>query len=102
VILFYEWGQLDNLPSRQQELLTSLTVRDQIVAAGHVFHAAYDRSFVDSGKPADKAAWFRAVAGKTFPVVAFAPKTGGPVEVAPLPADLDGLLKLLSKSQEDK
>lgn len=102
VMLFYEWGQLDNLPARQQELVTSLTVRDSIVQQGHVFLAAYDRSFVDSGKPADKAAWFRAVAGKTFPVVAFAPKDGGTIEVAPLPADQKGLLELLSKSTEDK
>ena len=96
VMLFYEWGQLDNLPSRQQELLTSLTVRDSIAQQGHVFLAAYDRSFVDSGKPADKAAWFRAVAGKDFPVVALAPKDGGTIQVYPLPADQKGLLDLLS------
>lgn len=102
VMLFYEWGQLDNLPQRQQELLTSLTIRDSIVQQGHVFLAAYDRSFVDSGKPADKAAWFRAVAGKTFPVVAFAPKDGGAIQVEPLPADQKALLELLSKAEENK
>lgn len=102
VMLFYEWAQLDNLPQRQQELLTSLTVRDSIVQAGHVFLAAYDRSYVDSGKPADKAAWFRAVAGKTFPVVAYAPKDGGAITVAALPADQKALLELLSQSTEDK
>ena len=102
MMFFYEWGQLDNLPPRQQEILTSLTARDQIAAAGHVFQAAYDRSFVDSGKPEKHAAWFRAAKPMSGPLIAIAPKDGGVVQVFQLPDSMEAVMKLLENPTEVK
>lgn len=97
VMFFYERDKLDNLPDKQQAILGSLTLRKALEARGHVFLGTFDKDATGPKVvvPAAYAPWFQAVAGKTMPRVAVAPKAGGAIVDYDLPADEDALWTLL-------
>lgn len=100
VMIVHESNDLDNLPRGQVELLSSLSLREELKAAGYVLLGVYDDDSCASGQcSVALRPWFAAVAGETMPRVAIAPVGGGNVKDFPLPADKAGLLKLLQEAK---
>ena len=98
IMMFYDGDQLDNYPTSQRQILTSLTLRQKLREQGHVLLEILERSAIDqSGLDEQKQIWVNAAKGQTLPIVAFAPKDGGKIVVHPLPTHEDSFLELLNK-----
>lgn len=96
IMLFHESADLDNLPRGQVELLSSLSLREELTSAGHYLLGVYDDDACSTGNcPVKLRPFWSAIAGDPMPRVALAPIGGGNVKDYPLPADRAGLLKLL-------
>lgn len=96
IMMFYDADQLDNLPAGQRELLTSLSLRQSLVSAGHVVLEILDESSISSNTPSKYKAFFDSVRGDQLPRIALAPKAGGKVDDYPLPESVEKLMQLLS------
>lgn len=98
IMLYYDSSRLDNYPRGQRLLLTSLSLRKQLVTSGHNVILTHDVR-QDSGSMPD---WFKpwadAVKGDTMPRIALAPypmKKSDPIRDFPLPASEAALMELL-------
>lgn len=113
VMFFLESTDVDDLPAGQIELLSSLTFRQSLDAAGHRFMGRYDRDSVMETRSvcngvtcrpylavkSDLAPWWGAVKGDPLPRIAIAPIDGGDIRDFPMPADESALYKLLEAQQ---
>lgn len=100
IMFFYDGNALDNLPSRQREILISLALRKRLVAAGHTVLEVLESSAVNAGgAPAKYDAFINAVVGDPLPRIALAPKDGGKVIDFPLPPDESALMLLLKEAK---
>ena len=97
IMLFYDARMLDNLPSEQRQILTSLAVREQLVADGHnLLEVLEDAVFSAGSVPADYQPWVNAAKKHSVPSIAIAPKSeAGTIRVYPLPANRADLMELL-------
>jgi len=95
IMIFYDFDRLDNYPESQRSLLTSLVLRKELVAAGHVFLEVVEKAALSGTAPAKYKVFFDAARGKELPLLAIAPKEGGPGLVMPLPANKAALLEAL-------
>ena len=94
IVMFYQADQLDNYPQSQRSLLTSRTLREKLVAQGHVILEILEEAAIGTsgGHLAD---FIKSVAGDPLPRLALRPVSGGAVTDYPLPVDEAGLMKLL-------
>jgi hypothetical protein len=119
VMFFVESTDVDDLPDGQIELISSLSFRQSLEAAGHRFMGRYDRNSVMESKAnctydrygrkicqpptmvvkSDLAPWWEAVKGDELPRMAIAPIDGGKVRDFPLPANSAELYSLLEAQQ---
>lgn len=100
IMFFQESGDLDDLPRGQVELLSSLSLREELAAAGHYVLGVSDKDACSTGTcPVKLRPFWSAVTGDPMPRVALAPIGGGSVKDYPLPADKAGLFKLLENPQ---
>lgn len=100
IMFFSDHVQFPSYPRGQQQLLNSLSIREDLEAKGHVFLEVLDRETVNLGVPEKYRPFAKAVAGDPYPRVAFAPKAGGTTVLDfDLPADYAGLLALLNSPQ---
>ena len=97
LVFFVAEEDLESLPSGQQAILTSLSVRKDLADRGHVFSQVIDDDQIKQGVSAKWLPFIKVVSGDTLPRVAMAPVDGGAVEDYPLPATYDELLKLLGE-----
>lgn len=97
--IFYKSHLLDNMPSPQRAILTSLSLREQIRAQGHNLLTICDATALNAGSiPAELKPWWDAAKDKELPVICLAPLTErGTIKVYPLPADSGDLFELLNR-----
>jgi len=96
ILLLYDQDQLDNLPSNQRDLLTSLVHRQKLTAAGHRVQLVLAAQTIDPTVPSKFKAFFDAVKDDPLPRIAIAKLDGGKVADFPLPANIADLEKLLA------
>lgn len=112
VLFFIESADLDNLTLPQQAMLSGLVFRSELTKAGHRFMGTFDKdrstgqtvicvdgTCLRTTRESKYDVWWKAIAGKTVPLVAIAPLEGGTIQTFPLPADAAALLKLLSEAK---
>jgi hypothetical protein len=95
MIFFNKAEELFKYPLGQQELLTSLVVRDKLKEEGHSLLRVLDDNALRDGVPSKYSAFVEEAIGKSLPLIVVAPKDGGKVKSFPLPASYDELLTLL-------
>jgi len=99
IMLFYDADRLDNYPRAQQTLLNSLDLRDQLISDGHYVVAVLESASIAAGVPSRYSKWYDAVRGDPLPRVAIAPREGGKILDADLPADAEQLRQWLNSAQ---
>ncbi|MBN1855308.1 MAG: hypothetical protein JW829_21435, partial [Pirellulales bacterium] len=67
IMLFYDGGQLDNLPAGQRSILTSLAIRQKLIARGHNLLEVLEAGGLGGSVPPRYAPWFAAVQGDPMP-----------------------------------
>jgi hypothetical protein len=109
VMFFSDKQKTAGMTNDQLEMVSSLVFRKELVSKGHTFVGSLDDDSrlssvqaqcpngVCASTPTD--AWYAAIQGKTLPVVAFAPKEGGDIQVFSLPKTVDAFWKLLGGLQ---
>lgn len=95
IMLMFDGDQLDNLPREQRDLLTSLSLRQRLVASGHVLLEVLEAGGLGGSVPPAYQPWVNAVKGDPMPRVALAPKDGGTIKDYALPENETDLMKLL-------
>ena len=95
IMMYFDGGRLDNLPPSQRDLLISLTLRQRLVAADHVFLEVLEAESFAGSVPEKYKPWVDTVRGDPMPRIAIAPKEGGTIRDYDLPEDEAGLIKLL-------
>ena len=98
IVIFYQADKFDNYPQPQRSLLTSLKVREDLVALKHVFLEVLEEAAISTAS-VQFAPFIAAVQGDPLPRIALVPVEGGKVLDFPLPADYAVLLKLLEQPQ---
>lgn len=97
IVMFYSADQLDNYPQPQRSLLTSLALRQKLVAAGHQVLEILEAAAIPNTAGGPLAEFGKSVVGDALPRVALRPVSGGAVLDYALPADEAGLMKLLGE-----
>lgn len=99
IVIVYESSTLGKLSPEQQSVIKSLTFRKRLAEAGHVILSGgiFDKDGIDRNNqvPESLAPFVAAVRDTKLPVLCIAPVASGTVQVFPLPADEDAVLKLL-------
>jgi len=96
ILLLYDQDQLDNLPSNQRDLLTSLVYRQKLTTAGHRVLGVFAAQTINLGSASKFKAFFDAVKDDPLPRIAITKLGGGKVADFPLPANMADLEKLLA------
>jgi hypothetical protein len=100
IAFFVESANLDNLPIRQRLMLASLTLRQEIEAAGHKLLGVWDDDITGpNGVPERYRKWYEAIQGDPLPRIAYAPLEGGQIIDEPLPANTDELWELIGRGK---
>lgn len=103
IAFFAETADQAELTDAQRTMLASLTLREEIAAAGHTLVGVFDPdlSYVDGTIPARLSAWFAAAKGHA-PCVAIAAQEGGTIAVHDLPKTEAELFALLGQAARPK
>ncbi len=96
IMMFYAADQLDDYPPEQRLLLTSLTLRKDLVSKGHVYLEALEsRAVEEGGYPPKYQGFVTSISGDRLPRIAIASVKGGKVQDFPLPGSIEELHELL-------
>jgi len=110
VMFFHDKDKLDDYPTEQKEMLSSLAFREALEAKGHTFEGAFSRDDVVRTKqaldkfgktttitsvPKNLASWWEAVDGDTLPRFAIADINGGKIYDYDLPKTIAEFYKVL-------
>jgi len=115
VAIFHQSDRLDNMSRERIALVSGRKFRDELTSRGHSFVGGFDADALTAytkqectardcppapSRPLPSnlglsPAWWQAIKGHSLPVVAIAPKEGGPIMVFPLPEDTEAMWALL-------
>ena len=94
----------ETLPQSQQEVLASLTLREELESAGNYFAGLFDATSTQpiESMPENDQGWYVAMQESNLkpPLLELAPLDGGDIRVFKLPIDKAALLKLLKEGHE--